>query len=127
MISPETGRLPNSMGPLARYISGKSGGMGEVIAALCEGLSKRGIDCHLATLNLEKRFQRERNLNEASWISMRHRLDPERIHMVSSSILAGLDSACDGSYTPYIPVLDFLKDWLEQCFILPASLIQHTG
>jgi glycogen synthase len=96
MISPETGRLPNNMGPLARYISGKSGGMGEVIAALCEGLTKRGIDCHLATLNLKKRFQRECKLDEESWQSIRHRLNPERIHLVNSSVFANLDSAYDG-------------------------------
>ena len=41
IISPETGRLPKNMGPLARYISGKSGGLGEVISALCEGLDNR--------------------------------------------------------------------------------------
>ena len=96
MISPETGRLPNNMGPLARYISGKSGGLGEVVAALCEGLSKRGIDCHLATLNLKKRFQRECRLDEEAWQSIRHRLDPERIHLISSSTLANLDSAYEG-------------------------------
>jgi len=54
MITPETGRLPEDMGALARYISGKSGGQGEVVSALCEGLSDRGIDVHLVTLNLKK-------------------------------------------------------------------------
>lgn len=43
LIAPETGRLPESMGPLSRYISGKSGGLGEVVAALCDGLTQRGI------------------------------------------------------------------------------------
>ncbi len=90
MISPETGRLPKKMGPLARYVSGKSGGLGEVIAALCEGLDQRGIDCHLATLNLKKRFQRECNLDEESWVAIRHRLNPERIHLVNSSIFSSL-------------------------------------
>jgi hypothetical protein len=42
LIAPETGRLPNGMGPLARFISGKSGGMGDVISTLCEGLTRRG-------------------------------------------------------------------------------------
>ena len=96
MISPETGRLPDSMGPLSRYVSGKSGGLGEVIAALCGGLNKRGIDCHLATLNLKKRFQRECNLDEESWAAIRHRLDPKRIHLVSSSIFSSLASAYAG-------------------------------
>lgn len=96
MISPETGRLPTNMGPLARYVSGKSGGLGEVIATLCEGLEQRGIDCHLATLNLKKRFQRESNLDEESWVAIRHRLDPKRIHLVNSSIFSSLASAYDG-------------------------------
>jgi glycogen synthase len=96
MISPETGRLPENMGPLARYVSGKSGGLGEVIAALCEGLDQRGIDCHLATLNLKKRFQQECNLDEESWAAIRHRLDPERIHLVNSSIFSSLSSAYAG-------------------------------
>ncbi|MCG6536369.1 MAG: glycogen/starch synthase, partial [Syntrophales bacterium LBB04] len=96
MISPETGRLPKSMGPLARYISGKSGGLGEVVAALCAGLDQRGIACHLATLNLKKRFQRECQLDEESWQSIRHRLDPERIHLVSSATLSSLDGAYEG-------------------------------
>src|SRR5512136_1065236 len=48
LIAPETGRLPEDMGSLARYISGKSGGLGEVVSALSEGLRARGINCHLA-------------------------------------------------------------------------------
>ena len=43
-IAPETGRLTRMMGPLAAYISGKSGGMGDVVAVLCEGLTNRGIE-----------------------------------------------------------------------------------
>ncbi len=31
LIAPETGRLPNGMGPLARFISGKIGGMDDMI------------------------------------------------------------------------------------------------
>lgn len=66
-IAPETGRLPRDMGPLAAYISGKSGGMGEVVSALCEGLTDRGFECHLATLNLSRRFQQENDLNDDQW------------------------------------------------------------
>lgn len=95
VITPETGRLPNTMGPLARYISGKCGGLGEVIATLCEGLNQRGIDCHLATLNLSKRFQRECNMDE-EWFAISHRIDPERIHLVSSSIFSNLTNAYAG-------------------------------
>ena len=58
LLTPEIGSLPEDMGTLARFISGKSGGMGEVVAALCEGLRERGIDCYLGTLNLKKRFKK---------------------------------------------------------------------
>jgi len=97
LISPETGRLPKKMGPLAGYISGKSGGLGEVVAALCEGLTQRGIECHLATLNLEERFRRECKLDEDSWYAVRHHVDPEKIHLVNSSFISSLDSAYAGN------------------------------
>jgi glycogen synthase len=96
LITPETGRLPRDMGPLSRYISGKSGGLGEVIAALCEGLTDRGIDCHLATLYLKKRFQQESNLDDDEWSEIRNRIDPERIHLIKSSSFTHLPSAYAG-------------------------------
>lgn len=55
LVSPETGRLPPDMGTVARFISGKSGGLGEVITALCEGLTERGIEFHLTAPNQEFR------------------------------------------------------------------------
>ncbi|OPY15068.1 MAG: Glycogen synthase [Syntrophus sp. PtaB.Bin001] len=97
LITPETGRLPEGMCDLARYISGKSGGLGEVVTALCEGLTERGINCHLATLNLKKRFQKEGNIDESEWREIRYQIDPERIHLVSSSIFADLPGAYSGN------------------------------
>ena len=36
IITPETARLPSEgMGQFAQYVSGKSGGLGEVVSALC--------------------------------------------------------------------------------------------
>lgn len=96
MISPETGKLPDDMGPLARYISGKSGGQGEVVSALCEGLTERGIEVHLATLNLKRRFQRESHMSEDQWREVRYKIYPEQIHLVSSSIFADNLSAYSG-------------------------------
>jgi hypothetical protein len=97
LITPETGRLPEEMGPLARYISGKSGGLGEVVATLCKGLAQRGIECHLATLNLKERFQQECRLDEDSWYQIRHRIKSDRIHLVSSSIISYLRGAYAGA------------------------------
>jgi glycogen synthase len=96
MITPETGRLPHDMGALAKYITGKSGGQGEVISALCEGLTERGIDIHLVTLNLKKRFQRESQMDERQWREIRYKIDPEKIHLVSSAIFADNLSAYAG-------------------------------
>lgn len=96
MVTPETGRLPEDMGALARYISGKSGGQGEVVSALCEGLSERGIAVHLVTLNLKKRFQRESDLDEQGWRAVRYKIDSENIHLVSSAIFAENLSAYSG-------------------------------
>jgi len=84
------------MGMLAKYISGKSGGQGEVVSALCEGLLERGIDVHLATLNLKKRFQMESRMTEHQWREIRHKIDPENIHLVSSAIFEDNLSAYSG-------------------------------
>ncbi len=107
LIAPETGRLPDEMGPLARFISGKCGGLGDVIAALCEGLSGRGIECHLATLNLKRRFQKESNLDENQWYKIHHTIDPERIHLVTSAIFDELPSAYGGN--PILNAAEFQK------------------
>jgi glycogen synthase len=98
VVTPETGRLPSEgMGQFAKYVSGKSGGLGEVISALCKGLSQRNIPVHLLTLNLSRRFREEAGLSEAEWIQTRHYLNPENIHLVSSAIFEGYRSAYDGS------------------------------
>ncbi|MCX5646657.1 MAG: glycogen/starch synthase [Phycisphaerae bacterium] len=98
VVTPETGRLPSEgMGQFAKYVSGKSGGLGEVISALCKGLSQRNIPVHLITLNLIRRFREEAGMSEAEWIQTRHRLNPENVHLVSSSIFEGYRSAYDGS------------------------------
>ncbi len=96
IVTPETGKLPAEMGDLARYISGKSGGQGEVVSALCEGLIDRGIEVHLATLNLKRRFRQECNLDECEWRELRYKTTSERIHLVSSAIFAENLSAYDG-------------------------------
>ncbi|MDY0357635.1 MAG: glycogen/starch synthase [Sedimentisphaerales bacterium] len=97
IITPETARLPSEgMGQFARYVSGKSGGLGEVISALCQGLAERRIPVHLITMNLTRRFREEAGLSETEWIQKRHQLNPENVHLVSSSIFEGYRSAYDG-------------------------------
>jgi glycogen synthase len=104
-------------------VSGKSGGLGEVIATLCEGLDKRGIDCHIATLNLKKRFQRESNLDEDSWVAMRHRIDPERIHLVKSSIYSHHDNAYAGD--PLQNAAEFQRQMVNS--VIDSVMAKHQG
>jgi len=97
LITPETGRLPfEGMGLFAQYISGKSGGMGEVVSALCKGLSLRKIPVHLITLNLARRFREESDLTEAEWVQKCHQINPEGVHLVTSALYENYHSAYDG-------------------------------
>ncbi|MFB3924890.1 MAG: glycogen/starch synthase [Syntrophales bacterium] len=108
IISPETGKLPEEMGALAQYISGKSGGQGEVVSALCNGLVERGIEVHIATLNLKKRFQKESKINEMIWREIRYKIDPARIHLVSSAVFAENLSAYSGN--PIATAAEFQRE-----------------
>lgn len=108
IISPETGRLPEDMGALARFISGKSGGQGEVVSALCEGLTERGLDVHLALLNLKKRFQREAQMNELQWREVRYKIDSDKIHLISSAVFADNMSAYAGD--PILTAVEFQRE-----------------
>ncbi|MBN1436882.1 MAG: glycogen/starch synthase [Sedimentisphaerales bacterium] len=97
IITPETGRLPSTgMGKFAQYVSGKSGGLGDVISALCKGLTERKIPAHLVTLNLPRRFQQESQISEQEWVQRRHKLNPENVHLVTSSIYDEYRSAYEG-------------------------------
>ncbi len=123
IITPETGPLPEEMGDLAKYISGKSGGQGEVVSALCEGMTERGINVHLVTLNLKRRFQRESNLDEWEWREQRYKLDPKRIHLVSSAIFADSMSAYAGN--PLLTAAEFQRDIVNN--VIKTVRAQHQG
>ncbi len=123
MVTPETGRLPEEMGALAKYISGKSGGLGEVVSALCEGLTERGIGVHLATLNLKKRFQRESQLDEREWREIRYKIDAERIHLVSSAIFENNPGAYAGD--PLRTAAEFQREVVNS--IIKEVRAKHQG
>jgi glycogen synthase len=122
-IAPETGQLPSDMGPLAAYISGKSGGMGEVVSTLCEGLTKRGIECHLATLNLSRRFRQENNLDEDQWNRITGTTDPGRVHLVNSAVFSNLPDAYAGN--PVVNAAEFQKTIVNQ--IIPTIRAKSGG
>ncbi|OFZ72218.1 MAG: hypothetical protein A2451_16870, partial [Bdellovibrionales bacterium RIFOXYC2_FULL_39_8] len=97
IISPETARLPErGMGEFAKFISGKSGGLGEVISAICNGLVERKIPTHIITLDLSRRFKEESNLSEEEWMNMTFGLDPQNVHLISSGIFENKRNAYEG-------------------------------
>ena len=98
VLTPETARLPSEgMGQFAQFVSGKSGGMGEVVSALCKGLSERQVPVHLVTLNLSRRFREESGLTEEEWYTKRHEMDQQYIRLVTSSVYEDYHSAYDGN------------------------------
>ncbi|TFG49351.1 MAG: hypothetical protein E4H40_03140 [Candidatus Brocadiia bacterium] len=108
IITPETARLQTEgLGRLAPFVSGKSGGLGEVVSALCKALSQRRIPVHLITLNLKKRFRQEAGISEEEWIHRRHGVDSENIHLVSSSLFEDYKDAYDGE--PAVTAAEFQK------------------
>ncbi len=123
IVTPETGRLPEDLGGLAKYISGKSGGQGEVISALCEGLTERGVDVHLAVLNLKKRFQRESKLSAQQWREVRYKIDPEKIHLVSSGVFSDLLSAYGGN--PLLNAAEFQREIVNN--VIKGVSARHGG
>jgi len=123
LITPETGRLPEDMGELARYISGKSGGQGEVVSALCEGLSERGIDVHIATLNLKRRFQKESKVDEKQWREIRYKTDSRKIHLVSSAVFSENLSAYSGN--PLLTAAEFQRAVIND--IIKTIRARHKG
>ncbi len=123
LITPETGRLPHHMGTLAQYISGKSGGQGEVVAALCEGLLERGVDVHLATLNLKKRFQLESQMTESQWREIRYKIEAENIHLISSAIFADNLSAYSGD--PLRTAAEFQREIVNN--VIKTVRSSHDG
>jgi len=108
LITPETARLPSTgMGQFAQFVSGKSGGMGEVVSALCKGLADRQVPVHLITLNLAKRFREEAGLSETEWVQKCHQIHPENVHLVTSALYEDYRSAYDGN--PLTNAAEFQK------------------
>jgi glycogen synthase len=123
LIAPETGRLPDQMGPLARFISGKSGGLGEVITALCEGLTQQGVECHLAIPHLNRRFRKDNGFDEEQWNRILHTVDPEHIHLVNSSVFSDLPDVYAGNVV--LNAAEFQKTIVNQ--IIPRICARNCG
>ncbi len=96
IISPETDRLPTEgMGDFAKYISGKSGGMGEVVAALCKGLSEKEILTYVITLNLKRKFMERSGMSSEEYIQKLYHLPRDNIKTIDSSLFESYMSTYD--------------------------------
>ena len=124
IISPETDRLPTKgLGDFAKYVSGKSGGMGEVVAALCRGLSNRGVKTYIITLNLQRKFMAQSGMSREEYIENLYHLPRDKIKMVDSSIFENYMSAYDGD--PRATAAEFQRQIKR--FLIGEILSKHEG
>ena len=124
IIAPESARLPSEgMGDFARYVSGKSGGLGEVVSALCQGLSDRSIPVHLVTINLARRFREEAGLSEEEWSQKRREVEARYVHLVTSAVFEDYSSAYQGN--PLVNAAEFQRQIVNQ--IIKQIQSQYEG
>jgi glycogen synthase len=124
IISPETDRLPTKgLGDFAQYVSGKSGGMGEVVAALCRGLSNKGVKTYIITLNLQRKFMEHSGMSKEEYIENLYHLPRDKIKMVDSSLFENYMSAYDGD--PRATAAEFQRQIKR--FLIGEILSKHEG
>ncbi|MBN2589324.1 MAG: glycogen/starch synthase [Sedimentisphaerales bacterium] len=124
IISPETDRLPTEgMGEFAKFVSGKSGGMGEVVAALCRGLSDNDVLTYIVTLNLKKQFMARAGLSKEEFIKETYHLPRENIKVVDSSLFDNYMSAYDGN--PIVTAAEFQKQIRNT--LIKEVISKHRG
>jgi glycogen synthase len=124
IISPETDRLPaEGMGDFAKYISGKSGGMGEVVAALCQGLSEKEILTYVITLNLKKKFMERSGMSSEEYIQKLYHLPRDNIKTIDSSLFENYMSAYDGD--PRATAAEFQRKTRHS--LLREIISKHEG
>ncbi|MBN1973652.1 MAG: glycogen/starch synthase [Sedimentisphaerales bacterium] len=124
IISPETDKLPTEgMGEFAQYVSGKSGGMGEVVSALCRGLSDNDILTYIITLNLKRKFMVKAGLSKEEFIKETYHLPRENIKMVDSSLFENYLSAYDGN--PVTTSAEFQKQIRN--ILIKEIISKHRG
>jgi len=124
IISPETDRLPTrGMGDFAKYVSGKSGGMGEVVAALCRGLAHKDVLTYIVTLNLERKFLSKSGMSREDYTHNLYYLSRDKIKIVDSPIFENYMSAYDGD--PRATAAEFQRQIKR--FLIGEIISKHEG
>ena len=124
IISPETDRLPTEgMGDFAKYVAGKSGGMGEVVAALCTGLYNKDVLIYVVTLNLERRFVEKSGMSRHDYMQKLFHLPRDKIKTVDSSLFENYSSAYDGD--PRATAAEFQRQIRRS--LLSDIISKHEG
>jgi glycogen synthase len=94
--TPEPGDLPDSFGPLAKYVKGTIGGIGILFPSLVKGLQDRGWKVIIAAPNLKKRFEEKSGMTREQRIAMRYNTDPMDIELVNSPVFDYLWNPYEG-------------------------------
>jgi len=82
MVTPEVTFVPQKMGPGARSIAARAGGLGDICSAQIHGLFERGVDVYLAMPNYRNVFRKNgQRLPEIDIRSHRQEMPGSRIHL----------------------------------------------
>ena len=81
VVTPEVTCVPYAMGAGARTISARTGGLGDICAALIQALYERGVDVHLAIPNYRNLFNTNARRMRDIGTPVQRRVPPNRIHL----------------------------------------------
>ena len=97
--------------------------MGEVVAALCRGLSNRGVKTYIITLNLQRKFMEHSGMSKEEYIENLYHLPRDKIKFVDSSLFENYMSAYDGD--PRATAAEFQRQIKR--FLIGEILSKHEG
>jgi hypothetical protein len=93
IFSPEVGKITTKlMGPFAGLVYSKRGGLGDVVAAQCDGLSSRltpdgkHLPVHLGAINLQRAFAEKIGMDK--WEKIRKSWPHDFFHLVTSPLFS---------------------------------------
>jgi glycogen synthase len=81
--------------------------MGEVVAALCRGLSEKEILTYVITLNLKRKFMEKSGMGRDEYIHKSYHLPRDNIKTIDSSLFENYMSAYDGD--PRVTAAEFQR------------------
>jgi glycogen synthase len=90
----ETGKLPETMGPMSEFIDYKQGGVGDVVPMICETLADANCDVRVTVPNYKAMFPQPGE--EEEQLAVKHHISHGKVHLVDSEHFDKLISPYQG-------------------------------